>query len=124
MKSKEGTTQGNPLAMAMYAIGTQPLIHRLDDIAKQVWYADDSTAGSSIKSLREWWDLLEEIGPLYGDFPNHCKTLIIAKPEYVETAREVFQDTGITIPTEGSHYLGGALGPTSFLKQFIGKRIF
>ena len=52
--SKEGTTQGDPLAMAMYAIGTQPLICRLDGIAKQVWYADDSAAGSSLERLRRW----------------------------------------------------------------------
>ena len=50
--SKEGTTQGDPLAMAMYAIGTQPLIRRLDGIAKQVWYADDSAAGSSLERLK------------------------------------------------------------------------
>ena len=56
--------------MAMYAIGTQPLIRRLDGIAKQVWYADDSAAGSSQERLRKWWDLLAEIGPLYGYFPN------------------------------------------------------
>ena len=39
--SKEGTTQGDPLAMAMYAIGTQTLVNRLNGIAKQAWYADD-----------------------------------------------------------------------------------
>ena len=123
MKSKEGTTQGDPLAMAMYAIGTQPLIRRLDGIAKQVWYADDSAAGSSIKRLREWWDLLEEIGPLYGYFPNSSKTHIITKPKHAESAREVFQGTGITITAEGRRYLGGALGSTSFLQQFISKRV-
>ena len=52
--SKEGTTQGDPLAMAMYAIGTQPLICRLDGIAKQVWYADDSAACSNLERLRRW----------------------------------------------------------------------
>ncbi len=51
---------GRPLGhMAMYAIGTQPLIRRLDGHAKQVWYADDSSAGSSIERLKAWWDKLE-----------------------------------------------------------------
>ena len=45
--------------MAMYAIRTQPLIRRLDGIAKQVWYADDSAASSSLERLRKWWDLVE-----------------------------------------------------------------
>ena len=52
--SKEGTTQGDPLAMAMYAIVTQPLIRRLDGIAKQLWYADDSAAGSSLERLNSY----------------------------------------------------------------------
>ena len=42
--SKEGTTQGDPLAMAMYAIATVPLIHQLDasSSVRQVWFADDA----------------------------------------------------------------------------------
>ena len=45
MLSEECTTQGDPLAMPMYALGVVPLINALsDDFIKQVWYADDATA--------------------------------------------------------------------------------
>ena len=106
MLSKEGTTQGDPLAMAMYAIGTQPLIHRLNGIGKQVWYADDSAAGSSVENLKIWW---QEIGPLYGYFPNGSKTHLLVKPDAIERARVLFKGKGINISTEGKRYLGGAI---------------
>ena len=123
MLSKEGTTQGDPLAMAMYAIGTQPLIRRLDGIAKQVWYADDSAAGSSLERLRRWWDLLKEVGPLYGYFLNGAKTHVLAKPEHTEAAKEIFKGTGITVSSEGKRYLGGAMGTASFLRQFVERKV-
>ncbi len=43
--SQEGTTQGDPLAMPMYALATIPLITKLKQQVpevNQVWYADDS----------------------------------------------------------------------------------
>ena len=101
----------------------QPLIRRLDGIAKQVWYADDSAAGSSLERLRRWWDLLKEIGPLYGYFPNGDKTHILAKPEHTEAAKEIFKGTGITVSSEGKRYLGGAMGTTSFLQQYVERKV-
>ena len=44
--SSEGTTQGDPLAMAMYALAVKPLIRKRKSDApgvKQVWYAEDTT---------------------------------------------------------------------------------
>ena len=45
LESSEGTTQGDPLAMSLYAVSLQPLITRLTiaSSAKQCWYADDAT---------------------------------------------------------------------------------
>ena len=49
--SQEGTTQGDSLTMAMYAISTMPLIQCLNHSVQQVRYADDATAGGELYSL-------------------------------------------------------------------------
>lgn len=64
--SQEGTTQGDPLAMPMYAVATIPLIESLPESVKQVWYADDASALGRVHELRAWWDELATLGPSYG----------------------------------------------------------
>ena len=56
--STEGTTQGDPLAMAMYALAVVPLIRQLHTVVpdvRQVWFADDATAAGSLSSILDWW---------------------------------------------------------------------
>ena len=53
--SQEGTTQGDPLAMSMYAIATLPMIHRIREGVTQSWYADDASASGTLPRLRSWW---------------------------------------------------------------------
>ena len=65
VSSSEGTTQGDPLAMAMYALAVKPLIDHLHShcpTVKPVWYADDVTGAASCSDLRAWWDSLLEHG--------------------------------------------------------------
>ena len=67
--STEGATQGDPLAMVMYAIAVTPIIHHLRSffqIIQQVWYADDAAGAGSCDKVKMWWDELNRIDPLYG----------------------------------------------------------
>ena len=49
---QEGTPQGDPLAMCMYALATMPLISKLHESeSKQIWYADDSASGGDLISI-------------------------------------------------------------------------
>ena len=95
IKSEEGSTQGDVTAMGMYAVGTRPLINEL---SKQVWYADDSASAGKILEMRKWWNELSRVGPKYGYYPNAIKTIMIVKdPNILDHAKQVFAGTDITI---------------------------
>ena len=63
--SREGTTQGDPLAMPWYPLNTSIMIQKLRDycpLVKQVWLADDSAGGGSIVQLYNWYKQLSKEG--------------------------------------------------------------
>ena len=120
LMSEEGTTQGDPLAMAMYAIGILPLIQCLsNENTKQVWCADESAACGDLTHLRSWWDRLAEIGPKYGYQQNALKTWLIVKEDKIDDAITAFKGTGVNITPEGKTHLGAALGTRSFVTGHV-----
>ena len=124
--SQEGTTQGDPLAMPMYALAILPLIHRLCDHSQQtsqLWYADDATAFGSLSHLKEWWDNLVSCGPSYGYHPNASKTWLVTKETHQQEATTLFHGTGVQITTEGRPHLGAAIGTPSYVHQYISDKV-
>ena len=118
--SCEGTTQGDPLAMAMYAIATIPLIEECRSSgATQSWYADDATAASTLLPLRHWWDILSQRGEAYGYFLNPEKSVLLVKPAHLERATELFADTRIQVRSDGYRHLGAALGTPEFVAAYV-----
>ena len=116
MHSNEGTTQGDPVVMAIYAIGITPLIMmmielvttRCDDI-KMVAFADDFAddfAAGKLTSLLQWWTTLLEIGSKFGYYPEPKKSWLITKLETHTLAKEVFKTTKVKITNSGKRYLG------------------
>ena len=102
LSSEEGTTQGCPLAMAMYALSLSPLLKTLNGLCRQVWYADDATGCDKLERLRLWYDTLLANGPKYGYFPNPSKCILLVKPDRLERANQIFKGTGVVIENEGS----------------------
>ena len=125
LRSSEGTTQGDPLAMSLYAISLQPLITRLQvkSAASQCWYADDATGCGSLEDVKTWWDELMGSGPPLGYFPSPQKCWLIVKPEKEQAAKEIFSETAINITTEGRKHLGAALGSRDFLEEYVGEKV-
>ena len=123
--SQEGTTQGDPLAMPMYSLATLPLIEKVNpDLSViQSWFADDATAAGSISKLRDWWDALATLGPMFGYHVNAAKTHLVVKDSLLSTASAVFADTKVNITSDGRPHLGVALGTSSFTEVFVKRKV-
>ena len=56
----EGTTQGDPIAMPLYAVAIAPLLQMIksDDAqdVRHVTFADDLCGGGKLVQLRFWWE--------------------------------------------------------------------
>ena len=107
IKSKEGTTQSDPTAMATYALGVTSLIHFLHKYVsmnnhrcKEVAFADDFTTPRKIERIRSYWELLQQVGPLYGYFSNQSKSHLVVKEQFLENATETFRGSDVKITTE------------------------
>ena len=122
--SQEGTTQGDPLAMAMYALGTLPLIRAVTTpSAKQTWYADDAAAGGNLRHIRQWWNRLAAVGPDFGYFANSSKSWLVVKEQHLAEAERVFAETGLHINCEGKRHLGAALGTRDFVVDYVQEKV-
>ena len=125
-QSMEGSTQGDPAAMTIYAIAIIPLVLMLVEQASQAnnttktaAYADDLTATGTIIRLRNWWDVLCRMGPKFGYFPEGSKSWLIVKNK----DQSAFKDTNIKITTEGQRHLGAIIGSETFKQKYIQEKI-
>jgi hypothetical protein len=93
--------------------GTQtmraPVLQKEFPAVKQPWYADNAGAGGSFTDLRKFFLRLQEIGPLYGYFPEPTKSILVVRSHNLYTAKSAFTDLQFKVTT-GSRYLGGYSG--------------
>ena len=122
--SNEGTTQGDPIAMGIYAIGITPLIQAITtESVKHVAFADDLCGAGKIHNVKIWWDKVCYFGPLIGYHPNPQKSWLITKDKMLDKATSEFKNTGLNITKDGRKHLGSIIGTASYKDQFISEKI-
>ena len=126
LASQEGTTQGDPLSMAFYAMATIPLVDHLQaehPSVDQGWYANDSGSAGRMKALRQWYDTIDEVGRSYGYFVNSNKSVLLVKSTQLQEAYAQFDGTGVQIVTGGVRYLGSAIGEAEYRAAFVADKV-
>ena len=120
--STEGVTQGDPLSMFLYAVGTLPLIQSLKGVGSyvQIWYADDASACGSLSDLRQWFELLSK-GPDFGYVVNPAKCCLVVHDSYRCDA-EKFSSLNVSVVCN-HRYLGGFIGDITGQAIFVQDKV-
>ena len=112
IKSREGTTQGDPTAMGAYALGVTPLIHFLSKFifinehrSKEVAFADDFTVAGKASEIKAYWDILQQRRPWFGYFPKPCKSYMIVSEQQYNKGVDVFMGSKVKVTSEGKRSL-------------------
>jgi len=101
LRSREGTTQGCPVAMQCFALSVLPLIEKSSTAGlQQEWYADDSCGVGTVVGACRWFKKLVSEGGNYGYNVNKKKTIAIvkrsAKAKYEEIFRKYLGEDAVT----------------------------
>jgi hypothetical protein len=112
--SREGVTQGCPLAMVAFGLAVMPLIRQLKREVHQVhqaWYANDAAAAAEFVSIKIFMERLIELGPAYGYYPEASKSILVIS-EANKAAAEAY-----------CRYLGGFIGSDQDLHAWLKDKV-
>ena len=123
--SKEGTTQGDPLAMPLYSINATSMIQTFRMVVpnvKQAWLADDSAGCGTIANLYELYKHLSSEGRKYGYLLNGQKSRLIVKSRLAIEVNTVFGNE-VNIIAEGKRHLEAVLGSQPYKYQYCKEKV-
>ena len=72
--------------------------------------------------IKNWFDRLLSVGPLFGYFPEPSKSSLIVKDTTLPSAEQSFNGSGVSIVQCGK-YLGGVIGNRAGVESFVSSRV-
>ena len=63
------------------------------------------------------------LGPKIGYYAKASKSWLIVKPQFLEKANEIFENSGLKITTQGRRHLGAVIGLEELKCEFVSERV-
>ena len=73
--------------------------------------------------LRNWWDNIRDLGPMFGYTPNANRSWPLVKEEALQQAQNIFSESGINITVQGEQNLGALLETMAFIQFFVESKV-
>ena len=111
--------------MIAYGIGILPLICELRTAhphATQPWYEYKSDVGGTFEALQDHMRDLLVRGPLWGNFPEPTKIILVLSLQNFQRAEAQFRGMGVRVVTR-SRYLGGFIGNQDLYKAWLAEKV-
>ena len=70
---------------------------------KEVASADEFTIAGKIEGIKSCWEILQQVGPLYGYFPKPSRSYLVAMEQYLENAIKIIRGSEVKITKEGKN---------------------
>ena len=125
--SKEGVTQGDPLAMDLYGIALLPLAELLRKEFPEVlqpWFADDAAMQGAPLRVGKCFKLLTEVGSMFWYLPEPDKSFAICPLASEEGVLAAFGSEGLDVKAcRGDRYIGGYVGLLEMRNRSIGPKV-
>ena len=123
--SREGVTQGCPLAMVLYGLALIPLaemLRRKVPGAVQPWYADDAAMAGKASEVSTLMGELTRLGPAFGYFPEPNKSILVVPRRHEEAARMQLSKFKFKY-RKGTRYLGSHIGAECVMRSWLEPKI-
>ena len=112
--------------MGADALGILPLIHFLLQFisvnhlsAREFALANDFTVAGKLTGIKDYWGKLTVLCPKYGYFPKASKSYLIVKEDKLGEARNVFNNSNVSITIEGKRHLGAVIGSNEYREEYV-----
>ena len=122
MHSKEGVTQGNPLAMISFSSPSPGIFRATTPGSLSHGMLMMRGARGEFSNIMENLRDLQAGGPARGYYPEPTKIILVVAPVNLARAKEHFSGLGIRVVT-GNRYLGGYIGDKESEGRWLAAKI-